>query len=353
MGKSVVRLSALLVLLTMLAACGGSKAAQETPAPAPAPAGGESASSTPAPEAWKPSKPIEYVAPAGAGGGWDTTARTTAKVLNEEKIITQPLTVVNKTGGGGAVGWKYIFDKSGDDLNHTLFVTSPPIIFVPLNGNSDLTHRDFQPIAALTADYAAFIVRADSPYKTLTDLMNALKTEPGKVSVAGTSAPGSMDHMQFLLAAEKAGVDVSKVRYVSFQGAEGMAQLLGGHVTVFSSDVGDAIEQYRAGKVRVLGVTAPKRLEGDAKDFPTVKEQGIDMEFTVWRGVMAHKKMSPEAVKFYEEAFRQMSKNSKWIEARENLGWRDNFMEAATFGKFLNEQYDHIEAVMTRAGLKK
>ncbi len=268
-----------------LTACG---AQTQTSDPASTP----SSEPTVAAEAWKPTKAIEYIAPAGAGGGWDTTARTTAKVLEEDKIIGQSLAVVNKPGGGGAIGWKYVDDKKGEDVNHTLFVTSPPIIFVPLNGQSDLNHQDFTPIAALTADYAAFIVRADSPYQTLEDLMNELKSSPDKVSVAGTSSPGSMDHMQFLLTADKYGVDVAKVRYVSFQGAEGMAQLLGGHVTVLSSDVGDAIEQYRAGNVRVLAITSPERLAGDAADFPTVKEQGIDFEFTIWRGVMGHKDMS-------------------------------------------------------------
>ncbi|WP_201716062.1 tripartite tricarboxylate transporter substrate binding protein [Rossellomorea arthrocnemi] len=332
-GIMALILSSLLVVTT---ACGSS----------------DSASNSESDGEWTPSKPIEVVAPAGAGGGWDTTARTVSKVMEEQKIIDQRMAVVNKPGGGGSVGWSYINGKEGD--NHTMFVTSPPIFFVPLNGQSTLSHKDFTPIAGVIADYAAFVVDADSPYDTMNDLVDALKKDPTSVSIVGVSSPGSMDHMQFVKAVKAAGVDVKKLKYVSAQDGSGMSMLLGGKVDVYSTGLAEASEQARAGKVKVLAITAPERLEGDTvSEFPTLKEQGIDDEFVVWRGFLGPKDMDPEAVLYYEKAFKEMIETDQWKEMRDKFGWTDNYMSSEEFGQFLDEEYEEIEELMEEIGLKK
>jgi putative tricarboxylic transport membrane protein len=332
-GLMALILSSLLVVTT---ACGGT----------------DSASSSESDGGWTPSKPIEVVAPAGAGGGWDTTARTVSKVMEEQKIIDQRMAVVNKPGGGGSVGWSYINGKKGD--NHTMFVTSPPIFFVPLNGQSTLSHKDFTPIAGVIADYGAFVVDADSPYDTMNDLVDALKKDPTSVSIVGVSSPGSMDHMQFVKAVKAAGVDVKKLKYVSAQDGSGMSMLLGGKVDVYSTGLAEASEQARAGKVKVLAITAPERLEGDTvSEFPTLKEQGIDDEFVVWRGFLGPKDMDPKAVAYYEKAFKEMVETDQWKEMRDKFGWTDNYMSSEEFGQFLDEEYKEIEALMEEIGLKK
>ncbi|WP_044339858.1 tripartite tricarboxylate transporter substrate binding protein [Rossellomorea aquimaris] len=332
-GIMAILLSSLLVVTT---ACGGSDYASN----------GESDGE------WTPSKPIEVVAPAGAGGGWDTTARTVSKLMEEQKIIEERMAVVNKPGGGGSVGWSYIDSKKGD--NHTMFVTSPPMFFVPLNGQSSLSHEDFTPIAGVIADYAAFVVDADSPYDTMNDLVDALKKDPASVSIVGVSSPGSMDHMQFVKAVKAAGVDVKKLKYVSAQDGSGMSMLLGGKVDVYSTGLAEASEQARAGKVKVLAITAPERLEGDTvSEFPTLKEQGIDDEFVVWRGFLGPKDMDPDAVAYYEKAFKDMIETEQWKEMRDKFGWTDNYMSSEEFGAFLDEEYKEIEALMEEIGLKK
>jgi putative tricarboxylic transport membrane protein len=123
--------------------------------------------------------------------------------------------VVNKTGGGGAVGWAYIHSKKGSSNN--LFVTSPPMLLVPLNGQSKFDYKDFTPIANLIADYAAFAVKADSKWNSLNDLFEDMKKDPSSVTVIGGSSPGSMDHIQFVKIAKAAGVDITKIKYVSDQ----------------------------------------------------------------------------------------------------------------------------------------
>ncbi|RBW68034.1 tripartite tricarboxylate transporter substrate binding protein [Bacillus taeanensis] len=336
----------LLVLSMILAACGGTSETSQSASNSAADGSSEQTNS----DSWKPEKPIEVIAPAGAGGGWDTTARTVAKVLEEEKIIDKRMAVVNKPGGGGAVGWAYVDSKKGD--NHTLFVTSPPILFVPLNGQSDLGHEDFTPIAGVIADYAAFVVKADSPYDTMNDLVDALKEDPKSVSVAGVSAPGSMDHMQFVKAVKAGGVDVKQLKYVSAQDGGGMTMLLGGKVDVYSTGLAEAVEQARAGKVKVLAITAPERLEGETiSEFPTLKEQGIDDEFIVWRGFMGPADMDPAAVKYYEQAIKDMMETETWKEQRDNFGWTDNFMSSEEFKSFLDSEYKIMDELMEEIGL--
>ncbi|WP_377887615.1 tripartite tricarboxylate transporter substrate binding protein [Alkalihalobacillus sp. R86527] len=302
-------------------------------------------------ESWSPKKPIEMIAPAGAGGGWDTTARTISKVMEKENIIDKRLAVANKPGGGGAVGWSYINKKGG---NHTLFVTSPPILFVPLNGQSDLGHNDFTPIAGVIADYSAFVVPANSPYNTMNDLVDALKEDPSSVSVVGDSSPGSMDHMSFVKAVKAAGVDIKQLKYVSAQDGSGMSMLLGNKVDVYSTGLAEATEQARAGKVKVLAITSPEPLEGETvSEFPTLKEQGIDGEFVVWRGIMGPKDMDPEAVSFYEQAVKDMMKTDEWKTQRDNFGWKDNYMSSEEFQDFLDQEYDTMKKLMDEVGIAK
>lgn len=312
--------------------------------------GGNTASNKAANEKdFKPSKAIEVVAPAGAGGGWDTTARTISKIMGEEKLI-EKMAVVNKPGGGGASGWSYVHRKKGD--NHTLFVTSPPILFVPLNGQSQYGHNDFTPIASVIADYGAFVVHKDSPYQSMTDLVDALKKNPKKASIVGTSSPGSMDHMQFVSAVQKAGVDAKELKYITAQDGAGMSMLLGKKADVYSTGVGEAAEQARAGKVRVLAITAPERMKGDTvKDFPTLKEQGIDDEFTVWRGFMGPPGMSESAVKYYEEKIKEMMEKDSWKSIRDSYGWTDKFMGHQEFKDYLDAQYKEMEALLDDIGL--
>ncbi|TLS38545.1 tripartite tricarboxylate transporter substrate binding protein [Pseudalkalibacillus caeni] len=340
--KRSLLFSLVLVIALVLSACGSNQSSGNS---------GNNGNDGQATDDWKPEKPIEVIAPAGAGGGWDTTARTVSKVMEQTNIIDKRLAVVNKPGGGGAVGWAYVDKKGG---NHTLFVTSPPILFVPLNGQSDLGHNDFTPIAGVIADYAAFVVSADSPYNNMNDLIEALKEDPQSISVVGDSAPGSMDHMQFVKAVKAGGVDVKRLKYVSAQDGSGMSMLLGGKVDVYSTGLAEATEQARAGKVKVLAITAPEPLEGETvSEFKTLKEQGIDDQFVVWRGFMGPKDMDPEAVAYYENAIKEMMETDEWKEQRDNFGWNDNYMSSEEFKKFLDEEYKTMEELMNEVGLKK
>ncbi|PTM59755.1 tripartite tricarboxylate transporter substrate binding protein [Desmospora activa] len=300
---------------------------------------------------WKPAKPIEMVAPGGAGGGLDTTARMIQTTMEKEKLLDKPMAVVNKTGGGGAVGWSYVVKQSGNP--HTLFVVSPGMIFVPLNGQSKYNHQDFTPIAGVISDYGAFIVREDAKWKDMKELMEDLKKDPQSASIAGISAPGSMDHMMFVKAAHKAGVDVKRLKYVSMQDGGAMSALLGGHVDVYSADLAEATEQVRAGKARVLAITAEERLQGETiSEFPTLKEQGIDDSFTVWRGIMGPPDLDPAVAKYYEHKIEEMLQTEEWKTQAEKLGWMDGLMSGKEFKKHMDKEYEIFGDLMEEAGLK-
>nr|WP_230973966.1 tripartite tricarboxylate transporter substrate binding protein [Cerasibacillus terrae] len=299
---------------------------------------------------WKPEGPIEIVAPAGAGGGWDTTARMTAQVLNEEGMIKENIGVVNKSGGGGAVGWAYVAGFEGNP--HKLFVSSPPIVLIPLNGQSEYGHEDFTPLSNLIADYAAFAVREDAKWDNLNELFEDMKKDPESITVVGASAPGSMDHIQFVQIAKAAGVDIKKIKYVSDQEGGALTQLLNGSVDVYSTGVAETVEQVKAGKIKVLGVTSEERLEGEVlEDFPTAIEQGIDETFINWRGFFGPADMDPAAVDFYEKKFKELSDSDAFAEIRDQFGWDEMYLNNEEYKQFLNEQKKDIKSLLDELGI--
>lgn len=349
-------LLALVVLLALILAACGDNGADDEAVEADAEAtetessdATESESSETASD-WEPEEAIEFIAPAGAGGGWDTTARMAAQVFSEEGIIDQPIGVVNMEGGGGAVAWAHVAGFEGNP--YKIFVSSPPIIFVPLNGQSEYGHEDFTPLANIIADYAAFAVRADAKWDSITELFEDMKEDPESITVVGASSPGSMDHMQFVQIAKAAGVDITKIRYVSAQDGGGLTQLLNGSVDVYSTGVAETVEQVRAGNIKVLGITSEERLEGEVlEDFPTVKEQGIDETFVNWRGFFGPPNMPPEAVAYYETKFKELSDSDAFAEIRSQFGWDEFYMNSEEYSKFLDEQKEVLVELMDELGL--
>jgi putative tricarboxylic transport membrane protein len=300
---------------------------------------------------WKPTKPIEYVAPAATGGGWDTLARSSARVLDESGIVEQQMRVVNKPGAGGAIGWSYISKFEKDP--HKLFATSPPILLVPLAGESDQTYKDFTPIARLNSEPMAYAVKNNSPFKTFEDLAKKLKDEPKDVSVAGGSGPGSLDHVGLAGAVQAAGADPSKVKYVPFDGGgEALTSLLGGHAEVAVTGASEVRALERSGDVRVLAVSSEER-SSILPDTPTLTESGIDYVFDIWRGVMAPKGLTEGQVAYYEKAFAEMLNQDSWKSESKKLGWTDDYMDSKEFGKFLDEQNEEFTEILTEVGLKK
>ncbi|PGS55813.1 tripartite tricarboxylate transporter substrate binding protein [Bacillus sp. AFS041924] len=303
-----------------------------------------------------PDKAISVVAPSGAGGGWDLTARSFTKVLSETKLVKEPMTVENKPGGGGTV---FMAEYATQDKanNEKLFVNSPPIIINNLKkeGNSPYGYKNSTPLAELTKDYGAIVVKADSKYKDLKSLLDDIKKNPKSITLAGGSAPGSMDHLIGILPAYKYGIDPTKIKYVSYDGgSEAITALLGNNADVISTDISSTLEFVKSGKVKVLAVTSPERLQGDVlSEFPTAKEQGIDAEFIIWRGVFGPEKMSKDAYAYWEKTISKLVETDEWKEEVEKQGWQPEYKNGEEFKSFLAEQETQVQDLLKALGMSK
>lgn len=302
-----------------------------------------------------PKNNITLVAPSGAGGGWDLTARSIAKTMNDTKLIEKPITVENKPGGGGAVYMAEFATKEAKN-DYALMVKSPPILINnnKAEGNSPYGYKDTTPLAQLTRDYGAIVVKNDSDFKTLQDVLDAIKADSKAVTLAGGSAPGSMDHLVGVLPAFEAGIDPKTVKYVSYDGGgEAVAALLGGNADVIATDASTIATYVKSGDVRVLAVSSTERLEGDLADVPTFKESGIDAEFTIWRGIFGPKEMSEGAKNYWSEKLSEMVETEEWKAELTKNGWASEYRNAEDFTKYLEDQDKVIVELLTALGMQK
>lgn len=300
---------------------------------------------------WEPENDVDYIAPADAGGGWDTLIRTTAQVIDEEDLAPVNFAPQNIPGSGGAIGWAEVAGHAGEP--QPLFAASPPIILVPLTETSQYDHTDFTPVANLITDYSIVLVQPDSEFESVVDVFEAIEEDPQSVSVGGGSAAGSMDHISMAGAAAEFGVNAADVNYVPFSGGgEAMTNLLGGHVDVVITGVGESTGQVESGELRPIAYSSEEPIEvlADA-GAETFIEQGIDYTFDIWRGIMGPPDMPQEAVQYYENMYADMMETSTWEGQVENLGWINNYQNSEEFSEFLDEQFELFEDVLTEIGL--
>lgn len=298
-----------------------------------------------------PKKPMEFIAPAGAGGGWDLTIRTTAKVLKDTELVSVPMPITNKPGGGGGVNLAYMQNKKGSDS--IISVYSPPLLLINLNGSTENSYRDTTPLARLATDYGAFVVAKDSKYKTINEVMEALKKDPKSIKIGGNSSAGSMDHIQFLIVAKVAGVENLKdIDYISFQDGAATAQILGGHVDLLTTGLGDVRALVESGQLRVLAQTADKRIgENSLADIPTCKEQGIDVIFENWRGLFGTPDMPDYAVEYWQETIAKMVETTEWDEACKKNGWDKAYLNGKDFSQFLEKTNEEYKGILEDIGM--
>jgi putative tricarboxylic transport membrane protein len=298
---------------------------------------------------WTPSRAVEFIAPANPGGGWDTLVRTSARVIAMEGLAEQNFAPINMPGGGGAVAWAQVARDRGNP--HKLFATSPPLILVPLAGNSRFGYEDFTPIARLSTDYIVVLVREDSQYQSINELLAQMALAPAEMSYAGGSSAGSMDHVAIAGIASAYGLDPKTVNYISFSGGgEAIVNLIGGHVDVAVVAAAEALGHIEGHQVRALGISSAERIDA-LKDVPTFREQGVDYRFDVWRGVMGPGNLSPVVVRYYESVFSKMVNTDGWRAASEQLGWINTYQDSAAFRDFLADQDRQFREILLKLGM--
>lgn len=303
-------------------------------------------------QGWKPERNVELIVPASAGGSLDTTGRVVQRLWDELKLLPVSSTVVNRSGGGHAVAYNYLNQKAGDP--HYMSITSSTLHTSNINGRTPLSYRDFTPLTVLLTEYIAFAVRADSPIKSGKDLIDALRKDPGSLSLALSSAVGGTHHISFGLPLQSAKVDMAHTKLVAFNStSEAVTALLGGHVDVMSGGTVQIAPHVQSGKMRVLAVSAPKRLPGVLSAAPTWPELGYKGVFENWRGVIGTKGMTAEQVAFWENVFRKVVDSAEFKKLAEKNQWDVNFKSAAETRKFMEAQYGELKEVMTFLGLAK
>jgi putative tricarboxylic transport membrane protein len=293
---------------------------------------------------------LKIMAPASPGGGWDGTARSMQQALMASGIA-KSVQVVNVTGAGGTIGLAQLINGAKGDGSQ-LMVNGFVMVGAILLNKSPVNLSQTTPIARLTAEAEVIVVPTESPIKTAKDLADRVKADPAKVTWAGGSAGGT-DHILAALFADAVGADAKKINYIPFSGGgEALAAMLGGRVTAGISGYGEFEGQIKAGKLRVIGVSSPKRL-ANAPDAPTLKEQGINLELLNWRSVVAPPGLSAEQRKTLSDAVEKLTKTKEWAEILKARGWDDAYLGGADFEAFQKAEEARVSKVMRDVGLVK
>lgn len=294
-------------------------------------------------------KGLEIIAPANPGGGWDQTARAMQAALEAEKLATG-VQVQNIGGAGGTIGLAQ-FVSSKRRKGDAVLVGGLVMVGAILNNKAPVSLDDVTPLARLTGEYEAIVVPAESPFKSMADLVAKMKENPGSVSWGGGSAGGTDDLLARLIA-KAAGVDPTKVNYIAHSGGgEALASILGGHVSAGVSGWQEFASQVEAGKLRALAISSDERVPG--VDVPTLKEQGVDVSIVNWRGVMAPPGIRDADLKALSGAVDKMAKSAAWQETLKTRGWIDLYQPAAEFKAFLDKDRAQVEGIMREAGMVK
>lgn len=300
---------------------------------------------------WHPDKPVELIASSAPGGSNDKTARVIQKILQDEKIVAVPVSVVNKPGGNQTIARAYLNTHPGDA--HYFDIGNPTLLSNAIGGVSPQHHADFTPVALLLNEYTAFTVRADSPLGSARDLAAQLKRDPEAVAV-GISNRGGTNHLNLSLLAKSAGVDPKRLKVIVFKSnSESITALLGGHIQLVASTITAAIGQVQSGKARMIGVASPRRLPSLLADVPTLREQGYDLALANWRALVGAKGLGAAQLAFWENAMARLVATDEWKKDLEAQYWEGHFLRSAETLKYLNNEYRITKAVMTDLGLAK
>jgi putative tricarboxylic transport membrane protein len=302
--------------------------------------------------AWRPEKAVEIVLPTAPGGTNDLLTRLIQKVLQDGKLVSAPIVVMNKAGGNQSLALLYVTQRAPDP--HYLMFATATVFTNQLAGLTPLGYADLTPIAVLVVDHTVITVRADSPIRSMHDMVERLKADPEALAF-GMVARGGPNHLALSQAMRSAGVDPKKLKTVVFKtNGESMSAVVGGHIHAVVSSVSAALPQSRAGNTRLLAVAAAKRLTGEQSSIPTMREQGIDATgISNWRAIFATKGVTPAQAAFWEEAMARMAASEEWHRRIAATTFAHNFLRGREFAKYLDEEFAATKAVMTDLGLVK
>jgi tripartite-type tricarboxylate transporter receptor subunit TctC len=303
---------------------------------------------------WEPTKPVEFVVPAGTGGGADQMARFVQGLIAKHNLMKQPMMVVNKSGGAGAEGFLYVKDSKGDP--HKIIITLSNLFTTPLATGVPFNWKDLSPVSMLALDEFVLWVNTDAPYKTAKEYLDAIKAgDDNQFKMAGT---GSKQEDQIITAALDKFTG-KKFTYVPFKGGGDVAvQLVGNHVNSTVNNPIEAVAHWRAGKLRPLCVFDDKRMPYKGKvtdrlswnDIPTCMESGVNVDYLMLRGIFMPAGVSQDQVNFYVNLFKKMRALPEWKEFMEKGAFNPSFMSGKEYADWVQKAEDKHKVLMKDAG---
>lgn len=309
-------------------------------------------SSTFAADEVKPDQPVQIIAGASPGGGYDRMARMIAKELEAQKLVDVPITVVNKPGGGGALGWAYINRFQGK-MNY-LSMTATAFLSNVLLGVSPLKMEDFTVLATLVDEDLCVAVNPKGKITSAEQLFKTMKEHPENLRFGFSTAIGNQNHVLLVRLAQELGADVSKINTAVFGGAsESTVALLGNNID-FSISGGETFAGYQiSGELKCVAVSGEGRLGGELADVPTLKELGVNLSYSPTRGVIAPGGLSAEQIAFWDKALKTMSESADWKETAEKAYWRVDYKDSKAATEANAKDRDELRAVYSTLGIIK
>ncbi len=306
---------------------------------------------TPPPaQAWEPTKPIEFVIPAGSGGGADQMARLIAGLAEKHKLSPRPIIVVNKSGGAGAEGFLHVKGKKGDA--HTIIITLSNLFTTPLHTGVPFNWKDLTPIARMALDQFILWVNAETPYKTAKEYLAAVKQKPTAFKMGGTGS-AQEDQILTIQLEQSQGV---KFIYVPFKGGgEVCVNLVGKHVDSTVNNPIECVSHWKAGRVRPLAVFDAARIpEPDWKDIPTVKEAlGVDIQYLMLRGIFGAPDMPKDAIEWYEGLLKKVYDTPEFKKYLSDGALKPAYATGAEYVKWVEGAEQLHKDLMAKGGLLK
>ena len=300
--------------------------------------------------AWEPTRPVEFIIPAGTGGGADVMARFISPLVSKYKLSPTPFIVVNKSGGAGGEGFMYVKGKAKDP--HVIIITLDNLFTTPLSTGLPFNWRDMTPVARLALDYFVLWVNEESPYKTAKEYMDAVKKEPGKFMMGGTGT-AQEDQIITILMEQAFGV---KFGYVPFKGGGTVAvELVGKHINSSVNNPAEAVSHWKAKRLRALATIDHERIKLPLWDtIPTMKESaGVDLSYLMLRGIFAAPGITKEQQEYYVNVMKKVTETPEWTKYISDNGLKSAFLTGPDYVKWLEEKENVTKDLMAKGNLLK
>ncbi len=299
--------------------------------------------------AWQPERNVAVVVGVAAGGALDVTARLVQNIWQSQKWVPVPVVVINKPGAAGAIAWSMLAAREGDP--HLISFATQTILSNHILKASDVSLRDFTPIAMLANDYIAFVVPASSPIRTANDLIARLKDTSKPFNIGNAAGAGNANHVAIAKVAKAYGIDPKGLPMVIYSsGAISMTNLLGGHIDLVVTATYNAALQAKAGRVRIIAISAPQRLRG-LPDVPTWKEHGANVVNAFWRGVIGAKGLSADKLAYWDQLMSKTVATPEWKDLVEKNLWDNRYMSSKDVASFLQQDYRELQQILSELGL--